>query len=303
MPGDHSLRFGTRIRGLDFDDSVKLAQHAEKLGFDMIVFGDTASGPSLEAWTLATAVAMRTQQIRVSHSTLNLPWRYPPFLAKMAASLDVISGGRLDLCVGAGGRLPAIVEEYSSYGINLDPPGERIAKVADFIHIAQGLWTQPKFTYQGTQLQVKDAVCHPKPTNGLVPIWVGALLPRLLRLTGELADGWLRNRGWPESLDEYRSMNASLSSVAEAAGRDPATIRRILSGTAIVMDTELEVFEAARERGGIEAARKAGIVGVPEQAIEQLREVISLGADTFIFGFNTPESMELFASKIIPALR
>ena len=214
MATGNALRFGVRIRGVDFDESVELAQRAEALGFDMVVFGDTGAGPALEAWTLATAIAMKTERVRLTHGTLNLPWRYPPFLAKMAASLDVISGGRLDLCVGAGGRLPTIVEEYTRYGITLGTPGERLASVRDFIHIAQGMWTQEQFSYEGARLQVKDAVCLPKPVNGVVPIWVGALLPRIMRLVGELADGWLRNRGWPDSLSEYRAMNQTLDDAA-----------------------------------------------------------------------------------------
>ncbi len=303
MATGNAVRFGVRIRGVDFDESVELAQRAEALGFDMVVFGDTGAGPALEAWTLATAIAMKTERVRLSHGTLNLPWRYPPFLAKMAASLDVISGGRLDLCVGAGGRLPTIVEEYARYGITLGTPGERLASVRDFIHIAQGMWTQEQFSYEGTRLQVKDAVCLPKPVNGVVPIWVGALLPRIMRLVGELADGWLRNRGWPDSLDEYRAMNQTLDEAARVAGRDPAAIRRVLNGGAVVVRGESELEEATQARGGPEAARGSGVAGTPEQVVGQLQEVVSIGADTFTFGFATPQSMELFAAEVIPALR
>ena len=101
------LQFGVRVRGDDFARAVELAQRADRLGFHRVVFGDQASSPMLEGWTLASAIAAKTERVRLMHGTLSLPWRYPPFLVKMAASLDVVSGGRLDLCLGPVGRCPS----------------------------------------------------------------------------------------------------------------------------------------------------------------------------------------------------
>src|SRR5262245_54184547 len=118
------LTFGTGVAGSSFEEALTAATLAERAGFDHISFSDRPQAPGLDGWTLAAAIAARTERVRLFHSTLNLPYRYPQLLAKQAATLDVISGGRLDLCLGAGGTIMA--PDYEAYGIPMRSPGERL---------------------------------------------------------------------------------------------------------------------------------------------------------------------------------
>lgn len=288
----NGLRLGVRLPGDDYARTLEAAQRAEALGYDFLVFNDQASNPALEGWTLATAVAARTERIRITHATLNLPWRYPPFVVKMAASLDQVSNGRLDLCIGAGGVLPFLLEDYAAYGVTVGSPGQRYADVRDFIQMARGMWAHERFTYQGQRFGVTNAVCLPKPVNGTIPIWVGAQRPRMLRLIGQMADGWMKNRGWPESMEEYRAMNAAIDEAAVTAGRDPAAIRR-------VVNVVVRVGEGA---GGGEG-RPVNVAGAPQQVAAQLRQALDAGADTLSITFADDRSVEGFAREVMPLLR
>ena len=290
------LMIGTGVRGEDWDSAVEDAQTAEAQGFDFLRFADQAANRALEGWTLATAIAARTERVKVLHGTLNLPWRHPPFLAKMAAALDNVSHGRLILCLGAGGTLPFLLAEYQAYGVYIGTQPQRYANLRDFIITARGMWTHDSFSYESGLFQVKDAVCLPKPANGVIPIWIGAGGPSTQRLIGRLADGWMRNRGWPTSLDEFRGVNATIDAAAVAAGRDPGAIRRNVNGSVAI----------AASSGKLEAppaAPATGVSGTPDQAIEQFREIIAAGADSFGLSFADNESRELFVREVLPVLR
>ena len=300
MPG--ALQFGVRVRGDDFEGAVQQSLAAEGLGYDFLVVGDQGNNPSLEGWTLGTGIAARTERIRILHGTLNLPWRHPPFLAKMAAALDHISGGRLILCIGAGGVLPFLAADYAALGIEVGTPDERFTSVQDFIVLAHGLWSNEKFTYEGRSFRVEDATCLPKPVNGTMPIWVGAGRPRMFRLIGRLADGWMKNQGWPNSVEEYADMNAIIDKAAVDAGREPSSIGRQLNvGNVIVGRTESEASERAENAAA--GGRTPAVAGTPAQVADYFRPVIAVGADTFALSQGDEGSLELFAREVIPKLK
>ena len=214
----NSIRFGLNPRGLPYDRVVAVAQAAEAAGFQNIAFSDRPPENNLEGWTLATAVALQTNRIRVTHSTLNVPFRNPALLSKMATALDHITGGdRVILTLGAGTQQ----NHFTTYGIEFGSPGERVDGLIDTIEILRGTWANEQFTYTGKCYSVEDASVTPKPANGAIPIFIGAALPRMLRLTGRTADGWIRNGGWPSDLDAYREQVAAIEEAASAAGRDP----------------------------------------------------------------------------------
>ena len=163
--------------------SVGLA--AEAAGFDVISFSDRPPEPSMEGWTLATAVAVQTERIAVTHSTLNVPFRNPALLAKMASTLDVMTGGgRVILTLGAGGQ----ETHYRTYGIEFGSPGERVTDLEDAIAIMRGLWANESFSYAGRQFSVEECSAPPAPL-GPIPIIIGAGGPRMLRYTGAHAEG------------------------------------------------------------------------------------------------------------------
>ncbi len=299
----NSVRFGINLTGPDrpYAELLATARVAEEAGFDTLAFTDRPPENNLEGWTTATAIGVQTQRIRLTHNTLNVPFRNAAMLAKMANSLDVITGGgRLILTLGAGAQAP----HFETYGIHFGSPGERFTDLKDTIQILKGVWSNESFTYQGRTQSVKDAVVPPKPVNGRIPIYIGALGPRMMRFTGQVADGWLKNRGWPESVDELRELVAQLEEGAERAGRDPRTIRRVLNGSA---GFGADAIERARARATpTQPGNTRGLLGSVEQILETIEEMRDAGVDTFHLAFapeDRHEQMRAFGREIIPRAR
>lgn len=293
------LTFSLGLGGSSFEEVLATATAAEAAGFDHVSFGDRPQAPGLDGWTLATAIAARTERVRVFHSTLNLPYRYPQLLAKQAASLDVISGGRLDLCLGAGGTTMA--SDYDAYGIPMRPVSERLDDLIEAISLMRSLWRQEKVTYEGKHYHLHDAVCEPKPVQGLIPIWTGAGKPRGLRIVGRLADGLLKNQGWG-NLEEIETMKATVNASALKSGRDPDTIRFVLGGACYIAATKQESDAYKRENP---TAR--GLVGTIEEILSIIKAYHDAGVDTFQLrlagGPQSLETMKAFAREVIPAAK
>lgn len=293
------ITFSTPAGNQGFDQALEIAQAAEAAGFTSVAFADRPHDPIMDGWTLSTAVAARTERIRVWHTTLNVPYRFPAVLAKEAATLDRVSGGRLDLCLGAGGEGNRPL--YDSIGVPLAAPAERLSDLEDAIAIIRGLWSHDRFSYQGRRYQVQDAVGEPKPLQTPIPIWIGARLPRSLRMTGRLADGFIKNMGWG-SVDELAGMNRVIDASAERAGRDPRAIRRIINGRGYL----------ARDRGDADAVRArlaetpggvAGLVGTAAEILDLVRAYRQAGVDTFNVRFEPSEAreqIERIGAEVIP---
>ena len=282
---NNPLRFGIIVGGRPFEEAVKVCQVAEEVGFNTASFTDRPPENNLEAWTLAAAIGVLTKRIILTHSTLNLPFRNPALTAKMAASLDVITGGgRVELTLGAGGQQP----HYQSYGIHFGSNGERVTDLIDAVAIMRGLWANDSFSYSGSRLSVEDATVLPKPVKGMVPIWIGATGTRMMRFTGAKADGWMKNRGWPETTEELIELVGVLEDAAEKAGRDPGSIRRVLNGGAFIGD------------GPQTDAR--GLVGSSDEILETIHRYREIGVDTFHLRFSeqgTEDQIRQFAEEVI----
>ena len=289
----NGVRFGLNPRGLPYDRIVEAAQAAEAAGFETIAFSDRPPEENLEGWTLATAVAMQTSRIRVTHSTLNVPFRNPALLSKMATALDAVTGGgRLILTLGAGGQ----EQHFTSYGVPFGSPGERVDGLRDAIEILRGTWANEQFTYEGRRYSVQDAAVKPTPVNGTIPIFIGAAGPRMLQLTGQVADGWIRNGGWPSDLDAYRAQLATVEETAEAAGRDPAALRRVVNCNAYVGDED-PATKLATTFGA-----PGGVMGMAEQALEIVSRYREAGVDTFHVQFQNDiltEQVAAFGELVI----
>ena len=150
--------FGIHSRGLSYERLVPVAKAAEAAGFVSMAFADRPPESNLEGWTIATAVAVQTERLMVTHSTLNVPYRNPALLAKMAATLDFITGGRLLLTLGAGGQ----EGHATAYGMTFGTPGERYQDLKDAIAIMHGLWENEIFDYQGAPVQCGVSVGRPQ---------------------------------------------------------------------------------------------------------------------------------------------
>jgi len=200
-------------------------QTIEGLGFDcagivdhfMPTAGDE-DGDFHEGWTLITALATLVPRIRVAVLVSGNTYRNPVLLAKQAVTLDHITGGRLDLGIGAGW----FVREHEAYGWDLPPAGVRVDMLKESVQIIRSLVTQQRTTYDGTYYQLRDAPFQPKPVQEHLPIMIGAQKNRMLRVVAEHADIWNVNHN-PEKMTEFgKILDKHLADI----GRDPATLRR-----------------------------------------------------------------------------
>jgi alkanesulfonate monooxygenase SsuD/methylene tetrahydromethanopterin reductase-like flavin-dependent oxidoreductase (luciferase family) len=252
---------------------------------------------------LASAIGALTSRLILTHSTLNVPFRNPALLAKMAASLDAITGGgRVELTLGAGGQ----EGHFKAYGIELGSPGERFRRLRETVTILRGIWASPPFSYEGELCRVENAEAPPRPVRGTIPIWIGAGRPQMLRYTGRVADGWLKNGGWPESLEELRGLVAEFEEGAERAGRDPLRIRRALNGTALLAGSGAEAEQQIASSSGQRNVTPRGLLGSPEEILETVGIYREAGIDTFHLQFaagDAAEQMRQFAREVMPRAR
>ena len=176
-------------------------------------------GPCLEGWTTLTALATQTTRLRLGLMVVGNTYRHPAVLAKTAATLDVISGGRLDLGLGAGWN----VYEHESMGIPLYPPGERIRRFGEACQMIKLLFTQPTSDFDGRYYQLKEARCEPKPIQKPWPPFVigGGGEKLMLRIVAEHADVWNFAGGTAE---EFARKVGILHEHCAAVGRDPTEI-------------------------------------------------------------------------------
>lgn len=213
---------------------------------------DTPQG-SLECWTTAAAVAASTSRIRVGTLALCNDFRPPALLAKMAGSLDRLSGGRLDIGLGAGWY----EQEYKRAGLDFDRPGIRIERLGEAVEIVKRLLEGEELTFGGSHYRIEGAVCRPGPAPGRQPpVWVGGKGDRLLATAARVADGW--NMSWLGSVETYRDRSLVATRACEAVGRDPVTLRRSVGAYALVGRNEAD----ARARFRRLAERTpAGVLG------------------------------------------
>ncbi len=188
----HTLEFGVFVTpsAADAGDVVALASLADHSGLDLVTFQDHPyQARFLDAWTLLSFVAARTTRVRIAPNVLNLPLRNPAVVARSVATLDRLSGGRAELGLGAG----AFWEGIAAMGGRLLTPGQSVDALAEAIDVIRALWDveQPgKARFDGSWYGLGGAARGPAPLHR-VEIWIGAYKPRMLRLTGRVADGWL----------------------------------------------------------------------------------------------------------------
>lgn len=282
----HDLQFGTFItpRNDPPHAAAQLAELSEAVGFDLVTFQDHPYQPSFhDTWTLLTWAAARTERVHLSANVMNLPLRQPAVLARSAASLDLLSDGRFDLGLGAGGFWDAI----EAMGGRRLPPGQAVDALSEAIDVIRGVWDQgdrSRFVVDGEYYRIDGAKRGPAPRHN-IPIWLGAYKPRMLRLIGRKADGWLPSLGYMQPGD-LAAGNATIDEAADAAGRDPREIRRLLN------------------IGGAFGAGGGFLQGGPADWVEQLLPlVVEDGVGTFILASDDPGTMQRFAVEVAPALR
>ena len=252
---------------------------------DHVQFGDS---PLLEGWTALTYLCAEYPQFQVGHMVLCQSFRNPALLAKMAATLQYLSQGRFTFSIGAGWH----EEEYRAYGYEFPSAGARVDQLEETLQIVRALWTERQVTYKGRYFSVNDAYCEPKP-DPVPPILIGGTGARMLNLVARYADGW--NAAWigPE---EYRQLDALLDQKCRNLGRDPSQIQRSWFGRCVCVDSEKE---ASMLQG-------RGLLGTPEQIVEQLQAYVQLGIQYFMLGSRSLSditTVELLAREVLPNIK
>jgi F420-dependent oxidoreductase-like protein len=255
--------------------------------------------------TLLAAMAAHTSRLRVGMIVLGVTYRHPAIVANMAATIDHVSGGRLEFGLGA-----AWFElEHDQYGIPFPPIGQRMDMLDEASRIVRSLWTQERTTFEGKHYQLRDALCEPKPLQPHLPLWIGGSGERrTLRIVAEHADGW---NTLLMPVEEYRHKLDVLERHCADVGRDSAEIRKQLVLPMILADDEAQAEERLRERAarlGVDAdeLRKGLLVATSGQAVERLLPYAELGVRDFLLMSRPPgdpQTMELLARELAPALR
>lgn len=257
---------------------------------DHLQFDDTLV---LEGWTTLTYLCALHPELNWGHTVLCQSFRNPALVAKMGATLQMMSGGRFILGMGAGWHEP----EYVAYGYEFPSAGQRVEELEEALQIIKAMWTQEQTTFEGKHHHVQDAYCEPKP-DPLPTIMVGAFKPKMLRLTAKYADWWNVSS---TSIDDYRNYVREFDQACEDVGRDPATVRRSWCGGCACAPTESELAEIAEPRLDI----GEDFIGTPQQIIERMQPFIELGVDYFMLdcsGFPRLTTVETLIRDVLPVL-
>lgn len=270
----------------DYAEILEQIRLAEDANLDLIGIQDHPyQRRFLDTFTLIADLAARTERLRFFPDVANLPLRNPAVMAKVAASIDRMSGGRFELGLGAGSFWDAI----EGMGGPRRSPSEAVESLAEAIEIIRHMWSGERgLRFEGRHYRIKGIHSGPVPAHD-IGIWVGANGPRMLRLIGRAADGWVPSSGWatPERLPE---LNEQIDEAADAAGRKPSDIRRIYNVAGAITD----------------GARGNHLEGPVTYWVEELtRLTVDLGMDTFVFWPSTDVSDQLrrFAHEVAPAVR
>lgn len=309
-----------------YPDMVAVSQTAERYGFDSVWLCDhflTISAddyvmdagitgeagqqapdarprtlPLLECWTALSALARDTTRLRLGTSVLCNSYRHPSVLAKMAATLDVISSGRLDLGLGAGW----FERESDAYGIPFPPVRDRVSALEESLQVIRAVWTEPNPTYAGQYYTLNGAICDPPPVQRPhPPLWIGGEGDRVQRIAARHAQG-LNVRWWsPEKVSQRRDF---LRKACESAGRDPGSLR--LSLTLLLAPTHSGDDEA-RIRGEFASIPESGLItGPPDRCLERIREYQDCGIDHFLFTIPQvvdSDYLHVIGRDILPAIK
>lgn len=262
---------------------IEVAQEVERLGLDYVAVQDHPYQRGfVDTWTLLSMIAGATSRVGLFPDVANLPLRPPAVLAKAVASLDLLSGGRCELGLGAGAFWDAI----DAFGGPRRSAGEALAALAEAIEVIRMVWSGGRgLRFEGEYYRLNGAQSGPLPAHP-IGIWLGAYGPRALRLTGRLADGWIPSfRG---DLEPITGMTARLDDAAVAAGRDPGTIRRVLNVSGAITD----------------GASDGMFHGPVDQWVEEMTYLATtLGFDTFVLWAEGEGQLSRFAEKVVPAVR
>ncbi len=318
------VRVGVMIEGqegLTWERWRRIAEAADTLGFESLwrsdhlfsLFG-VGTRPGLDTWPSLTVLATMTRRIRFGPLVCPITFRHPAMLAREAAAVDVLSGGRLELGVGAGWH----DREHEAFGIPYPRVGERIRRLDEGIHVIHALWSDGPAQFEGRFYRLDGAAGWPKPVQRpRIPLIVGGKGPRLLEVVAKHADEW--NCGGSQPPAAVRARTETLDAACRKIGRDPRTIRRSWMGAFLIGENGAGLERRARKiqeyvppRAATPASKlpdvlrgEGWLVGSPEEIVRQMRVLTAEGIERFmlqLFDQEDLEALHLVAEQVIPRL-
>ena len=289
-----------------YDRLKKIVLESEKLGYDSVWLDDHLmynNWPILETWTTLSALSSLTSRIRLGTMVSCNQHRNPALLAKTAATLDVLSNGRLEFGIGAGVQ----EAEHIAYGFDFPTLRVRVERLGEALEVTTRLWTQEKASYQGKHYTLKDAVCEPKPMQKPhPPITIGGSGEKhMLKVSARYADRF--DWGFVPSTDLYKHKLGVLESHCKAVGRDFGEIERSCwpSGQVLVAKDQKELAEKVSKlkppNMSVEDYKKGTLAGTPEECVERLQVYADLGVTYFMLYFAdlpSVDGLRLFSEAV-----
>jgi probable F420-dependent oxidoreductase len=299
------IDYGVQIEpqfGYTYPYLKEVAQRAEAAGFEslwasdhFLIHPDAVDVDCLEVWTLLTAIAVDTKKLRFGPMVTSQSYRNPCLAAKMAASIDNISKGRLYFGVGAGWK----EVEYKAYGYSFPSPGARVRQLDEALTIARQLWTKPKADFKGKYYSVNDCVAMPKPVQNPMPILVGGTGTQILKVAAKHAQ--FINFAWNTDLKTFKERLEMLEKHCEKLNRDHNSIRKS-AGIHLALRGVNSGTTAPYEKY---SGKKNWEKKTAEEAAEFMREYYDLGVDHFVIVFpygSEAESTEYFMKNVAPLI-
>jgi len=309
-----AVEFGIYVPqvALGFEDLLQRALWCEELGFssfwvyDHLYTPGLPDQPAFEGWTLATALLARTTRLRVGHLVLDNNLRHPALLARMATTLDVISGGRLEFGIGSG----SYEAEHHEGGFPWGPASERSARLGEALEIITRMFAGERTTFEGEHYRVRDLANLPRPVQQpRPPIHIGGVGERYtLPLVARFADVWnVPTYG----LGDWEQKLGVLESACERVGRDPAAIRRSLEAVLVLAPDGRALAEARaraerRYAGPGWGLQEGGFIGTPAAVVDRIGEQVERGVSLFVFfpsDRGDEAGLRLFAEEVMPHFR
>lgn len=291
--------------------SREIALLAEEIGYHHLwVYDHVETVPRrepevcFEAWTMLGALAEVTDRAQLGQMVTCVGYRNAGLLAKQAANIDVFSGGRLILGVGAGWYH----EEYAAYGYEYPSDRDRLALLEETVVAVKRLWTEPSVTYAGDHVRLDGALCDPKPLQSLPPVWIGGGGEQVtLRIAARHADA----TNWQVGLDAFRHKSEVLARHCDEVGRDFAEITRTHAPDCLLFDTEADLRRWLDSPGGghlwgeqaPDDYVRDNFVGTDEQVAEKVQGFVDAGCEEFVLWFRDypgVESLERFQADVVP---
>lgn len=309
------VQFGIQIEpqfGFDYSTIRDLAFQCEASGFDSIwlsdhLFLDSSSQNRncLDCWTTLAALAAETTTIRLGSLVSCVSYRHPSIMAKIAATVDVISNGRLEFGIGAGWK----ELEYQAYGIPFPSARTRVSQLIEAIQVIQSMWTQDLPTFEGRYYQITNAFLAPKPMQKpYPPLWVGGTGSRVLHTAARFADG-ININGF-QTPAQYRDRLDILEQHCKAVGREFGSIKLshfipiVTANNANSLDRLVEIEARRTGTTPTEYREKTqAFVGTPQACINYLKAYTDLGVSQFMLLFPyryEADSIRLLSEEVLP---